>query len=250
VKAVIIVTVCRRYHEFAKNVRLSFEQAKNELGDFEIIVVWARPELARLWLMQELMAEGVVAEVVGRPALPGEADHRPTTYPESHNIRAGLLRAKEKAGDEPAFFIVQAGDVLPNPGTYAFVKKHMEQGGSAALFHWANGLVHSGIWHTNFFAVSADPALWPPLAGPEENDVLEWKWGKMLSERAPPGVLRKHNCGNCRFVHSHDSERLEEFPVQGQRAGGSLPLTMTGRRRAWWARLWAWARGVWRRRRN
>jgi len=250
-KPVIVLTVCRRYYELRKNIKAIWERASEFAEPPQVVVVWARPEIGRLWLFQELMAEGLIHHVVGRPALPGEVDGVATTYPESHSLRKGLEFVREHYG-ENCYVIGQAADVQPKPGIYRMMDEKMREGDKAVLFLLPTNIVHSDIWHTNFFCVCLDENYWPPLSEQGDQDILERKWGLQLKKRALPGIFAWHNNRNKSFVHSHESENQEPELFKPQRAGVGIGLFIVGRKR-WYLRVWDWMRnlfsGVWPNRR-
>lgn len=239
-KPVVVITVCRRYHELddalARLAALAHEFAEPPA----VVVVWARPEVGRLWYFQGLLREGRVDHLLTRPALPGEADDRPTTYPESHNIRLGLEFARKTYGPD-AYAVVQTADIHPHATLcYAFADAHMQAGDGAVVLHWQNGCVQHGIWHTNFFAVRLDDeAYWPPVSDPDHQDVLERQWGRKLSELRPPRVVESHNYNGKRFGHAHRSEHLPPWPVRPQAAAAGFALCITGHK-PWWERALEW----------
>jgi hypothetical protein len=236
-KPVLVLTVYRRYAELARALD-RLDQLAPELGGRpDVVVVWARPEVARLWFFNELVAAGRVTKLITRPALPGEAAELPTTYPESHNIRLGLEWVRDHYDPASHYAVVQAADVMPNPGTaYGFIHTHMTGGAGAVVFHWQNGCVPVEIWHTNFFSVRLDEVYWPPVAEAGHPDVLEAIWGRHLCTLQPPHVEKSHNYNSKRFRHEHLSEQLPPWPVRAQESGCSAPMSMKGRL-PWWRRL-------------
>jgi hypothetical protein len=240
VKPVVVLTVCRRYHELA-DALARLKALEHEFAEPPaVVVVWARPEVGRLWYFQRLLRDGTVHHLATRPALPGEADDRATSVPESHNIRLGLELARREYGPG-AYAVVQAADVHPHATlAYAFVDAHMRAGAGAVVLHWQNGCVHHGIWHTNFFAARLDDeAYWPPVSDPGEQDVLERQWGRKLQDLRPPGVVESHNYNGKRFSHAHRSEHLPPWPVEPQAHAAGLSLLIGGRK-ARWRRLADW----------
>lgn len=238
-KPVIVVTVYRRYHEL-DDLLGRVRALAGEFGEApDIVVVWARPEVGRLWYFKRLLADGRVTKLLTRLPLPGEADDRPTTYPESHNIRLGLEWVRANYDPATTYAVVLAADVQPQPKhLFGFIDDHMSRDdGRAVVFHWPNGCVPFGIWHTNAFAVCLDEAYWPPVLGPEHADTLEHAWGKQLRERRLHAVLESHNSRDRRFVHAHRSEGLPPYPVETQPAAATAPLLITGYQ-PWWRR-WA-----------
>lgn len=238
-KPVVLVTVCRRYRELAGTLG----RVRDLAGEFserpDVAVVWARPEVGRLWFFRKLSGDGLVDRVLTRPPAPGEGDGLATTAPESLNIRLGLEWARDNYDPASTYAVVLAADVVPNARhAFAFVDDHMSRGGGrAAVFHWPNGCVPTNVWHTNFFAVRLDDErYWPPVLQAGSSDTLEWAWGKRLMDARLPGVLESHNARNRRFSHAHLSEGLPEWPVVPESAGQSASLLISGRL-PWWRRL-------------
>lgn len=230
-----MVTVCRRYHELKQNLRRLREAAISELGGpMDVVLVWARPELGRLWLIEELQQERLITHVIGRPPLEGEVDGVATSWPESHSIRLGLEFVAANYPDHYA--VVMACDIWPQDGTLGFVHGHMAEH-EAVLFHWENGIAHQDVWHTNFFAVGMDQRYWPPLSSPDHMDTLERQWGMALAKAGLPAIFRWHNSGGRRFLHRHQSESLPQIAVVPRRGRGGLSLLVIGHR-SWWLRAW------------
>lgn len=243
----MVVTVCRRYHELRRNLRWLHERMSELPERADVVVVWARPEIGRLWVFQELMAEGFIQHLVGRPALPGEEDGVATTHPESHSIRLGLEFVRDHYGDEH-YAIVQAADIRPREGQHGFLHENMQKV-EAVLYFLPNGICHDSIWHTNFFAVSMKEDYWPPLAEKGDQDILERKWGLGLTKSGLTSFVRWHNNRNKSFVHCHESEKVPPEPFRSQRAKGGVSLFIAGRR-SLWAAFSSWVRSfirrVWR----
>lgn len=243
-KAIILMTVARRYHELSSNLVRVREVALRELGyQPDVVVVWAAPEVGRLWLFQKFLAEGQVTHVVGRPPLAEENGYGgATSHPESHNIRAGLEFILSTYEPQAHYVVMNGADISVNDGTLKFIDAKMKEH-QAVLYHWDNGSCNSGIWHTNFFAVCLDERYWPPLSPPEHADVLERQWGRKLELIRPEGVFEWNNSRNQRFKHLHESESLEPLPFRPQHTHISLPLIVCGWK-AWYARLWDSISGV------
>jgi hypothetical protein len=208
-KPIFLITVYRRYFELRKNIARIRElcKAQVEIENPDIVVVWAQPEIGMIDFFDRLK----ISKLIGRPKLPGE-DGKSSSYPESVNLRFGL---KYIAQHFPAYqtIIGLTADIYINDGALPFVKGKLENGNRAVVFHWPNGFVQSGIWHTNFFVVPPEEVYWPPLSFPGDQDILEWKWGKALAEKALPDIFRWHNYNDRIFKHIHESE---ENPVEQQ----------------------------------
>jgi hypothetical protein len=232
---VVVVTVHNRYWELEENLeagRLLFHEFSEPPV---VVVVWACPEIGRLSLFRRLRAEGKVDHVLTRERLPGETGGA-STYPESHNIRLALEFARANYPD--AYAVVQAADVRPRAGGYAYIDREVvTEGASAVVFNWASASVPDGAWHTNFFAVRLDERLWPPVCGLDEQDVLEWAWGKRLRNLSGIPICRSHNARDRFFSHLHRSEHLPPYPVTPERESAPLPLAVTGWL-PWWRRAW------------
>jgi hypothetical protein len=243
-KPILLVTLYRRYHELDRNLAWFWEHANEFRERPEVVLVWAEPELDRLWFIEDLLSRGMIHHVVSRLRLPGEVAGQATSYPESHNLRKGLEFIRRHYHDQEVFVVGHAADVKVKKGLYAEIDSQFhEKGAHALVFHWQNGCCHEGIWHTNCFAVSTDRLYWPPLSTPDHQDVLERQWGKYLQEMNPPRVVTSANYNQKNFSHDHLSEDLPEFPRHPRWAGGSVALHLSGRRR-WYLRALDWLRGV------
>jgi hypothetical protein len=243
-RAVVVVTVYRRYYELERSLRRLRELSGEFSEPPAVLIVWAQPEVCRLWFFRKLKAEGLYDEVITRVRLPNEAADQPTTYPESYNIRLGLQHVRDHYPG--CYALVQAADVMAKPGqAYHFVDQHVQAGAAAVLFYWPNGCVRDNIWYTNFFAVKADEQYWPPLVEPGDQDVLEWKWGKLLMERQPPGIEKNHNYNFKRFTHEHLSE-THPTPSFPESDGCGVFMTIKGRRH-WLLRIRDWFVAVYQR---
>lgn len=236
-KAVLLVTVCRRYWELEANLRNSRQKAEAELGYRPTtVLVWARPEVCRLWFMRKLQAEGLVDVIIGRPSIEGEEDGCATTAPESINIRLGLEHIQKHLAEKgDAYVVFHAADVTMAEGTFGFIDHHMKEN-RAVLFFWENGCVRADIWHTNAFGVCLDPRYWPPVSKAENQDVLERQWGRSLKQQGLPDIHKWHNSGCRRFKHEHRSESLPCFPAQAEANVSSFVCLVNGYR-PWWQRL-------------
>lgn len=170
-KPVILLTLCRRYYELAKNLEKIYQLKGEFPSEPDVVLVWAQPEVGRLWFLQELLASGKLTHVIGRPQLPDETGVS-TTYPESHNLHIGLTYIRENYPPD-SYVVVQASDVEPKAGVYHQINVLMQEGANAFAVHWANGVCCNDIWHTNFFSVCLDPAYWPPVSEPDAADTLE-----------------------------------------------------------------------------
>lgn len=239
-KPVVIFTVYRRYYELDRAIFALHGELAEDLSEKpDVVVVWASPEVNRLWYFQQLLGNSLVNHLLTREPVPEEGPDRPTTYPESLNIRMGLEFVRETYG-EGAYAIVQAADVMPRKGRgYRKVDESFQGGAKAVLFNWNNGFVQAGAWHTNFFGVCLDRAYWPPVATPQENDVLEWMWGKELLAKHLPGIVKDTNVRNYWFDHDHLSETVEPWPTWALGERSSLPMVISGYK-PWYKRLLFW----------
>lgn len=241
-RPVILVTVFRRYHELSRNLEKTWELS----GEFAVppivVVVWAAPEPGRMWFFRDLMAKGLVQHVIPRPLLMGDGNAANTTYPESVNLRLGLEFIRKNYED--AYVLMQAADISPNPGCYRFVERFMQDGETRAMvFHWPNNLVVNGIWHTNFFCVPAnDDRYWPPVSTRDHADVLEWQWGKRLTDLQLPGLMQTSNYNQKFFNHAHESESLPVWPIIPQLHVTGVCLSVRGYKslRQKLRDLWSW----------
>lgn len=214
---VLLITLHRRYHELRLALECSRRHEKELGGALKRILVWAHPEITRLWFIRELQAEGLLDHVLSRPALEG-----PISYQEAHNIRLGLEYCQQNYPGQPV--IVQAGDIQVQAGTYAQVREQLKDH-QLVVYRW--GSTGAEFYHTNFFAVQS-PEWWPPLIEKDCLDVLEAAWAKQLWGR--PGYFKWHNSREKRFVHRHLSENLPELAHHNERITGGITLTLRGRR--------------------
>ena len=229
-KPIFLITVYRRYYELKKNIENIRNLCKEELGlDPEIIILWAQPEIGMIDFFDKLK----VTKIIGRPQLAGE-DGKSSSYPESINIRFGLKYISEHF---PAYstIICLAADVYPNPGAFSFIKTKLNEGNVAIVFHWPNGFVQQNIWHTNFFVVPPDVKYWPPVSQKDDQDVLEWKWGKYLAEKSFPDVYRWHNYNDRIFKHMHESENN---PIDQKGLNLENGVTLFIKTKKDWRKLW------------
>lgn len=239
-KAVLLVTVYRRYHELQKNLRRTRDKAMAELGYMpDVVLVWASPETSRLWLIQELMQEGLVTHLVKRYHLEGLDGDRPTTFPESRNLRLGLEFIRDNY-QELSYCIMHAADIWLQDGTLKFIDDRIngrvEEGEhQAVLFHWQNPIVHADIWATYMFGVRLDdPAYWPPVSPDNAQDVLERQWGCQLMGK--PGIFRWHNSRDQKFLHRHESEQLPEMDHRSQHLQQNVTMYCKGHL-PWYSRI-------------
>ncbi len=223
---VILITIYRRYAELEKNligIRALFSEF---LIEPDIVVIWAAPEVGRLWFFQNLLNRGLITHLIFREAI-SEEGKCATTYPESLNLRKGLLFIKQKYYNY--YVIGQATDICPNPGTYKFVDENMRNdNNNAIVYFWQNGIAWADVWHTNFFVVKDDERYWPPISSLDEGDTLETQWGKKLKNQNLPGIVVTHNSRNQKFSHIHSSESLPPFPVYPQRDSSEVFLSISG----------------------
>ena len=224
-RPILLVTVCRRYYELEKNLRFS----QTLFGEFnqapEVVVVWARPEIGRLWVFEKLLAEGQISRVMGRPALPDEVDGCATTFPESRNLRGALESFRRLYAPDSYYVIGQAADVCPKKGVYSYIDSTMQDGRKAVAFLMP--ICHSlHAWHTNFFAVASDDAFWPPVSPTNSQDILERQWAVVLDGKE--NVERSNNNNNKHFVHAHESESAKPYPFFAQDKAAVIGLTVRG----------------------
>lgn len=248
-RAVLLVTVYRRYHELRKNLKRTMERAEIELGYRpDVVLVWSCPEVGRNWVMRELLDEGLVTHLIKRYEIPGLDGVRPTTFSESINIRKGLEFIRDFYDNGQHYVIMHAADIFVHESTLKFcddrINGRVEDGShNAVLFHWENGICHQDIWATYFFAVVLDDLYWPPVSPPDENDVLERQWGRLIDQRKPPLVFKWHNAGQRRYVHKHESEFLPPFPTYAEHQKAMLALYCKGHL-PWYVRLIEFARDL------
>jgi hypothetical protein len=237
-KPVIVMTVYRRYHELEKNIDNIYKLSSEFQTKPDIVIVWAQPEVSRLWFFQYLLSSKKISYLITRPRLDCENPGCATTYPESVSIRLGLDFVRNNYDASFAYIILQCADITPREGlAYSFIDKSMNEGASAVLFHWENSCIRHGVWHSNFFAVSFDDQYWPPVSDVNDDDVLERQWGKLLDSRGLSGVVKSHNYQNKKFFHTHESEHLPEYPRFPQADEKSVSLSISGHL-PWYARLY------------
>lgn len=219
------MTVYRRYHELKKSLARVHEVYDKEIGGKPlVVVVWADPEIGRLWLFQELIQLGLIYTVLSRKALPNEGSLA-TSFCESYNIRLGLEYIDKEFKGFPVIF--QTADVCPKNGTYGFIYHNLKEGNKAVLFLWENGCIRENVWHTNLFGL-ADMKYAPPLSEINHPDVLERQWGIKLTEQNLGDFTRWNNFNSKMFTHEHISEQLQDFPYKAQKDGCSLVLSVKG----------------------
>ncbi len=244
-RVVLLVTVYRRYWELRKNLERTREKALVELGYMpDVVLVWASPEVGRLWFIQELQKKGLITHLLKRPAIDGLDGIRPTTFSESINLRLGLNFIKQHYDNATHYVVMHAADIYLQDCTFSFVNDRIngrvEEGPqNAVVFFWQNGVTSSDTWATYFFAVCLDPAYWPPVSPPDHQDVLERQWGLLLQKTQPPGVFKWHNAHERRFLHRHESESLPPLELRPQHELSSLSLTCRGYK-SWWNQLREW----------
>ncbi len=232
------MTVYRRYLELYNNIKLIHNLKKEFKEEPDIIVVWAQPEVGRLWFFQKMIKDKMITNVVSRLKLENESENHSSTYPESHNIRVGLNYIKSNYDNNKSYVVMQAADIKPNEKmAYQFIDLKMNDGDKAVLFHWQNGCAHHNIWHTNFFAVALDEKYWPPLSEFGDADVLESKWGKELANKNLPGICESHNSNNKKFLHIHESENNPEIFIYPQNDNVNINLFIKGHLN-WFKRIW------------
>lgn len=223
---VILMTVYRRYHELQNNL-LAVDLFEKQLGYRpKVIIVWASPEIGRMWFLHELIRTRKVTHVIYRPR--NQFDDGPTTYSESVNIRFGLEWIK-RCYSSNHYVIFQAADINVYLKTYELINREMQSNKDAVLFYWENSVNAQNSWHTNMFAVSLNEDYWPPISSRENNDTLEVQWGKELLNKRLLNVFETHNSRGMKFKHSHDSELMVTFPVYPQPASNSVFVISLGR---------------------
>lgn len=235
-KPVILMTVHRRYQELASNLQRTWELAGEFKTPPEIVVVWACPEPGRQWFFDLLLRAKLIHHLLERPELPDERLSHNTTYPESFNLRLGLKFVKEHYQD--CFVVVQIADICPQVDAYKFLDQYIhEEETKAIVFHWPNPSVPGGIWHTNFFCVPMDEQYWPPISPANHPDTLEWQWGKLLSERRVPGLMKCSNPNDRYFAHKHTSDGRLPWPVLPCQSNRNIALTICGGSKSLWQKL-------------
>lgn len=239
-KPVILVTVYRRYFELARTIE-RIHELKHEFSQVpDIVVIWAQPEVTRIWFFNRLLQEGKIQRLLTRPQLPDEFPSTATTYAESHNLRIGLNHIKATYDASTTYALCQAADVYANPEQcYQYIDRKIQEGEEAVVLFWPNGCIHDDIWHTNMFAVPLDESYWPPVASLNDSDVLERQWGLLLKQGQPPYVHKNHNHNNKRFLHEHLSEFQEEWPRFAVEGGFPSTLFVSGYV-PWWKKLFGW----------
>jgi hypothetical protein len=236
-----VVTVHRRYHELDACLRRIAALASLFPERPRVRVVWADPEPARLHAFRQWRQEGLLDEVLHRHRLPEEGQVGGTSYPESHNLRRGLIRTFEE--DPECIAIACAADVLPSERCLRWLIGQIESGEArAVVFHWHNAIAVGGCYSTNFFAVPGDPAYWPPLSRPDDPDVLERQFALAVRAAHAPGVVEMANHAGCMFAHAHRSESLPAWPSRPESEVVEAPLCLTGRL-PWYRRLWRFLTG-------
>src|SRR6266496_4138573 len=145
-KPIILMTVHRRYHEF-KNALENIEKHKSEFQDIpEIVVVWAAPEIGRLWFFQELLKDKRISHLIYRAETSEDNRGRPTTYTASLNIREGLDFIKSTYS-LPFYIVCNDSDIIPEPGIFNWIDKSMQSEYDGLLFFWENGIRNQDTWH-------------------------------------------------------------------------------------------------------
>lgn len=232
-KPVIVMTVYRRYHEL--NIALGrIEELRAQFSTFpDVVLVWAQPEVGRLWFIQELLDGGKIRHVLTRSRLDGEGEVGGTTYPESHNLRLGLEWVRANYDPAETYAIGHAADVWVKGDAYRQIDSHMNSGKRAVVFWYDNAIILDGIWHTNLFGVCLDEQYWPPVSPKTSNEILERQWGLMLQRRSPPGIQKFSNYNQKLFRHNHLSEGLPSWPVIPQASAGGVSLGVVGYL-PWW----------------
>lgn len=246
-KPVILITVYRRYGQLQQAVRNIRAYAHEFSMNPDIVIVWAQPEPALDWFMDELK----VNHVLKRDKLIYEGERGGTTYPESHNINIGLRFIKNTYG-ESCYVIVQAADIQVKPGTFKEIDFEMQRGTNLCVYHWTNSCVPVGCFCTNFFAISMNENYWVPLANYDDYDVLEWKWGKQLLGYTSYYNYKFTILNTEHFKHEHlpiifpPAKHLAPLITNGyDKHNSTLCLNISGKLR-WYRRLINIIKSFWR----
>lgn len=238
-----MMTVCRRYHELDKSIK-HIESLYSEFKEKpDIVVVWAAPELGRLWYFQDLLKNKRIAHLVYRESTTKDGlTEGPTTYGASLNIRKGLDFIKSTY--KPPFYVIcNDADISVEPGHFKWIDKEMEGSIEGVLFFWQNHIRNENAWHTNFFVISDNENYWPPVSSVDSPDVLECQWGDNLANLGLGNILRSHNSRNQKFLHIHESERLPQFQWKPQQDSLGVSLFIKGYI-PWYIRLGRFIRGL------
>ena len=244
-KPIILITVHRRYYELNRTIE-NIEKLKEEFASPPIIVVvWACPEIGRLWFFQELLKQGKIDRLVYREATEFDNNNGPTSYPASLNIRVGLDFIKREYSLFNYYVIGHDADIVPNTGTFKYIDQEMQDfNKDGVLFFWENGIRHVDTWHTNFFAVSSNKNYWPPISD-RGGDVLESQWGTELLNNNLRNFTVSHNSRSQKFLHIHSTETEPSFPFKPQVESEGVFIYIKGRVSIWtrlknliWRILW------------
>lgn len=238
IKPVILITVYRRYKELELTLRKIQENKDNFEKIPDVVIVWAAPEVGHIWFFQKMKEDRLYTKLLTRPKLTGIDGCISTTYPESQNLRLGLNYIKNSYDENKYYALCLTADMNLKTGTLGMIHGYMQENNSehsnpkAFLFRWNNSCVKGDIWHTNLFAVVLDENYWPPVCSDKEHDVLEHKWGKELSEKSLPGIIKWVNYKNKYFFHGyeHIENAIECF---SQKDSCELNLFVRGRKRFW-----------------
>lgn len=219
---IILITLHRRYRELIE----SLETVKELEDEFDIkpkkIVVWADPCIGHYWILRQLLQEEKIDYLVLRNKSVFDGEGKPTSYPESLNIKKGFEFIEENFKDY--FVIVKASDVFPRPGIFEYINKKIKDV-PAILFFWENRIEKINAWNTCFFAVRHDFKEIPPVSN--NSDTLEINWGKMLASKKV-AFERNHNSRDRKF---YCKNYQEAFPIKPLYYFSSISCFVVGYRR-------------------
>lgn len=241
-KPVIVITLYRRYFELSKNLErlISLRHCFQQTPD--VVLVWAAPEMGRMWFIEELLEKGWVQKVIGRPRLEIDGNPGQTTSPESINIRVGL---EDVRGNYYKYYaLLLSADIELTENGCRYIDEQMQGGASAVVFYWPNTIAPYASYHTNCFAVSQNRTYWPPVSpDPGHADVLERQWWMQLSEPTINGVVISTNDKQSLFIHRHETELQPDFPMYSRCSYTGIPLSICGHK-SWVIRISEWFSGV------
>jgi hypothetical protein len=194
--------VYNRFYELGENLKVIRERLSEFSEKPTIIVLWARPQRSREYFIEKLVEDGFIDFLIYRPELTDESKNT-TTYAECRNIRIVSDFITNFLGSD-YYLIYQSADIRPQPGTYKLIEQEINNGNQTCVWHWDNGIVPQGCYHTNFFATKLDKQEYlPPITDSGCSDVLEWAWGKQIPRQA---LYVTHNARERHFVNRHETE--------------------------------------------